>query len=45
MLQVEESILLLKSINVAMQAGHCIRDERLQVQNNILLLQIIIMAR
>ena len=38
-LQVQDSILVLKTINLSKQIGHCIRDERLQVKNNIFLLK------
>ena len=44
-LQVQDSILLLKTITVARQARHYIRDERLQVEDNILLSKTIIVTR
>ena len=37
--------MLLRTIIVVRQAGHCIRDERLHVQDSILLLKTIIVAR
>ena len=38
-LQVQNSILLLKTITVARQEGHCIRDESLQVEDSVSLLK------
>ena len=37
--------MLLKTIAVERQEGHCIRDRTFQVENSILLLKIIIMAK
>ena len=45
MLQVEDSILLLKIIIIARQAEYCIRDETLQVESSIFLLKTIPGAR
>ena len=38
-LELEGSILLLKTTILARQVGHCNRDERLQVQYSVLLLK------